>query len=87
MVQNSAHKKEARRYQADHPGVNYTEAMRRTKRLKVGDIVKVTVPGLCRFKGTVTYISDVAIDVRRHDDNSETAHLRDNIEFLERPNG
>lgn len=85
MTQNSALKKAARRY-AEERNVPYTEALRRVKHLKKGDKVRVTIPGLCRFEGIVMEDEGPSthVVVKRCDDSAEMAHMRDNIEFLER---
>ena len=85
MTQNSALKKAARAY-AEERRVSYTEALRRVKHLKLGDKVRVTIPGLCRFEAKVLMdqVKDEKILVKRLDDGAMTEHMRDNIEFLER---
>jgi hypothetical protein len=83
MTRESALKKAARAYMAEH-GVNYTKALSRVKHLKVGDRVRVTMEGKARFEGEVTFVSAFAFDVKRYDDNTESAYCREELEFISR---
>lgn len=49
MVKNSAHKKDARKYQEEHPGTTFPEALRATKpppkeQPRKPDGIEVTIP-------------------------------------------
>jgi hypothetical protein len=51
--------------------------------LNIGDKVKVTVPHLCRFNGTVKLVTSLAVMVERDDDGSWMSHKPENVVLLE----
>lgn len=62
MTRNASWKKEARNLMALNPGMRLTEAMRKTKRLKVDDLVRVKGESA---KGTIIRIDDNGmLDIR-----------------------